>query len=252
MRASLFLSSAVVNMALSEPHSSLTSYCVAASTSQPGESSQKPVQASAAGELDKKKTAPANNRPIPGFRLKDASDGKPAALAQLEEIFGRTISTDVIGQVYSQMPDTSACVEALLGLTANTATPPSDNTHETGTEQRSMQNVQCGALETNLWDSLEPDCQLLVVDMLSAKHLAAAAPTCKSFARLAALRFENLDTIRCRKGCSFKSLPGMIASHKRASQVCLQSCCHALIQRAHNMLLLTCFCRYLSMACQRI
>jgi hypothetical protein len=164
---------------------------------------------------------PKRRRQIPGFRLKDPSEPKPATLLQLEEMFGDSVSGEVIEQVHAQMADLHACVEALMELSSEPSKATLQNSAPDSSTQRSSPAETGPTAKKSLWDSLPPDCQLLIVDSLTAKHLAGAAPTCKSFARLAALRFGNMDVIRCRRGCSFKSLPGMIASHKRATQVCI-------------------------------
>ena len=140
-------------------------------------------------------------------------------------MFADSVDGQVIEQIHEQMrPDINACAEALIALASD---PCPASQHLAPDAQRELQSCSLGPSTggKSLWESIPPDCQLLISDMLAAKDLASAAATCKSFARLAALRFASLDVIRCRKGSTFRSLPGMIASHQQATQVCSSNYC---------------------------
>ena len=145
-------------------------------------------------------------------------------MIQLEEIFGATIPHRIIGKVYDHFePDLAACVEELIGLSNQDAQPSGDMvTYFTSVEHAAfsglVNNRQQPAPEYgNLWESLTPDCQVLIANRLTLKDLAAASLVCKSMARYAALALGRCDVVRCN--CSVRSIAGMIRCHKNASQV---------------------------------
>jgi hypothetical protein len=173
-----------------------------------------------------------SSRPIKGFALRGAQphgrsgDALPRSpsLQQLQDMFGSSVEPRVIQQLHAELrPDTSACVEALLAMSGPCDVPAdalaSPDSVPEAQDPHAQDSTPPAPAGNGLWDSLPPDCQLLIADMLPAKTLAVAATTCRSFAALAARRFGALNTIRCRRGCSINSLPGLLASHHRATQV---------------------------------
>lgn len=157
--------------------------------------------------------------------MKTPSEPKSPTLRQLEEMFGDSVDGQVIEQVHAQMhPDINACAEALIAL-ASDASPTAQRLAPDAESEVQSSSRRPFPVGTSLWESIPPDCQLLISNMLQLRDLASAAATCRSFAHLAALRFASLDAVRCRKGSAFNNLPGMIASHKQATQVRISNCC---------------------------
>lgn len=164
---------------------------------------------------------------IPGFKLREmqTSGPRPPDLVQLEEMFGAALQHRIIGRVYDQLqPDMAACVDALINISEESMQASTDAaTCSAQVDELPFPGLHGdhGQLRTpkgNVWDSLPPDCQVLITNKLSIKDLAVASLVCTSMARSAALVLSRVDAVRCR--CSIRSVSGMLRCHRNASKVC--------------------------------
>lgn len=164
---------------------------------------------------------------IPGFKLRETqtSGARPPDLVQLEEIFGAAVQRRIIGRVYDQLqPDMAACVDALVNISDQSSQAETDAaTCSAQVDDMPFpglhgENCQLSTPQGNVWDTLPPDCHVLITNKLSIKDLAVASLVCTSMARSAALVLGRVDAVRCR--CSIRSIAGMLRCHRNASKVC--------------------------------
>lgn len=167
---------------------------------------------------------------ISGFKMREMqhSGPRPPELVQLEEMFGASVQYRMIGQVYDQLqPDMAACVDALINVAeenklssaevANCSTPGAQAVDPVAFPGLHGVGGRQSPPEGNLWESLPPDCQVLITNKLNVKDLAIASLVCTSMARTAATILGRVDVVRCR--CSIRSVSGMLRCHRNASQV---------------------------------
>lgn len=170
----------------------------------------------------------------PGFTLREMATSGPGPpdLVQLEEMFGAVVQHRVIGSVYDQFqPDLAACVDALINISEGQTEPDGGAASSSTPEDHATfpglldNGPQLPAGQTNLWDTLPPECQVLITNMLTVKDLAVASLVCTSMARSAALVLGRVDVVRCR--CSIRSIAGMLRFHRNASKV--RRPCHVVL-----------------------
>ena len=143
------------------------------------------------------------------FELGQATE-REEMLEQLSDMFGSTLSLDVIVTTYEAVDgNMDACIQALLDMQASCP-------HESvGTDSALDLCTRSGQEEqSSHWNRLPEDCVSYILDMISPVDMAKAARTCKRFAEYARQQRVQKASLNLPRGLSREALRGMIAAFR--------------------------------------